>query len=253
MLGLDDRRAVAGAGPVRGRGDGVPHDQDVVAVDELGRDAGTPGRGRRPGWSAAVTERDRRVLHVEVVLADEQDRQLPHRGEVERLVERADVGRPVAEEGDGDLLGAAQRRRPGRADGHRQVGADDGVGAEHAPVGLGQVHGAALGLAQPGRLAHELGEALLRRRAAGHRVVVAAVGGEDVVVRAQRRARPDRDRLVAGGEVGGALDQAGQEQVVGGLLRAPDDGHLLVQRRAARSLGRCQPSRRVGYLCPAAC
>ena len=67
------------------------------------------------------------------------------------------------------------------------------------------------------------------RGPAGHRVVVAAIGGEHVVVRAERRARPHGDRLVTGGEVGRALDQAGQEEVVGGLLRAPDDHHLLVQ------------------------
>src|SRR5262249_25536785 len=56
-----------------------------------------------------------------------------------------------------------------------------------------------------------------------------AVGGEDVVVGPQAGARSDRDGLVAGGQVGGALHQAGQEQVVGGLLRSPDHSHLLVQ------------------------
>ena len=226
--GLDDRRAVARASPVRRRGDGVPHDHDVVAVDQLGRDAvrggAVGGRVVHGGHRG-----DRRVLHVEVVLADEQHRESPHRGEVERLVEGADVGRPVAEEGDGDLLGAAQHRRPGRPDGHREVGTDDGVRPEHAPLGLGQVHGSALGLAQPGRPAHQFGQTFLRRGPAGHRVVVAAIGGEHVVVRAECRARPHGDCLVTGGEVGRALDQAGHEQVVGGLLRSPDDHHLLVQ------------------------
>ena len=91
-----------------------------------------------------------------------------------------------------------------------------------------------LALHSAGRLAHQLGQALLGGGAAGHRVVVAAVGGEDVVVGAQRRARADRHRLVPGRQVGGALDQAGQEQVVGGLLGAADDRHLLVQARAGR-------------------
>ena len=114
------------------------------------------------------------------------------------------------------------------------------------------MHRAALGLAQAGGLAHQLGQALGRRGAAGHRVVVAAVGGEDVVVRAQRGAGADRDRLVAGGQVGGALDQAGQEQVVGRLLGAPDDRHLLVQ---LEQLDRRRPSatrpRRPSRLAPA--
>ena len=65
--------------------------------------ARTPRRGPRPGAGTAVMSRDRGVLHVEVVLADEDDRQLEHRGVVERLVEGADVGRAVAEEAHGDL------------------------------------------------------------------------------------------------------------------------------------------------------
>ena len=149
---------------------------------DLGRDV-VRRRARRRRILDRGDVADRRVFHVEVVLADEDDRQLPHRREVQRLVERADVGRAVAEERDRDLVGPAQPGRPRRADRHRQVGADDGVGPEHALVGLGQVHRAALGLADAGRPAHQLGEALLGRGAAGHRVVVAAVGGE-------RRSRP---------------------------------------------------------------
>ena len=91
------------------------------------------------------------------------------------------------------------------------------------------MHGPALGLAEPGRLAHQLGETLLGRRAARHRVVVTAIGGEHVVVGAKRRARPHGDRLVTGGEVSRALHQPGKEKVVGGLLGEPDDHHLFVE------------------------
>jgi hypothetical protein len=47
---------------------------------------------------------DRRVFHVEIVLADEDHRQLPDRGEIQRLVERADIGRAVAEEAHRDVV-----------------------------------------------------------------------------------------------------------------------------------------------------
>lgn len=184
------------------------------------RSAAWPGHRRDVG--------DRRVLHVQVVLADEQHRQLPYGGQVQGLVEGADVGGSVPEEGDRELSGPAEFRRPGGADRHREVGADDGVGAEHERVGLGEVHRAALGPAQPRGPLHEFGEALLRGGTPGHGVVVAAVGGEDVVVVAQGGARADGDRLVACGEMGGALDEALEEQVVGSLLGAADEGHLLV-------------------------
>src|ERR1017187_9433560 len=48
----------------------------------------------------------------------------PHRGQVDRLVERPDVGGPVAEETDRDLPGAADHGRPGQPAGDRQVRAD---------------------------------------------------------------------------------------------------------------------------------
>src|SRR5690606_35820152 len=93
-----------------------------------------------------------------------------------------------------------------------------------------EVHRSALRPAQPGCPAHEFGEALLRRRAASHGVVVAAVGGEDVVVGPQRRAGPHRHRLLTGSEMRRAFDEAGHEEIVGGAFGTADELHLLVQR-----------------------
>ena len=230
---LDHGRPAAGPGPVDRLGHRVVHRDHVVAVDEhAGHAVGRGAVGGRVGDGG--DRRDRGVLHVAVVLAHEEHRQLPDRGQVERLVEGADVGGAVAEERDRDLRRTPQLRGPGGAVGHRQVGADDGVRAEHPVVGLGEVHRAALGLADPGGPLHQLGQTALRRGAAGDGVVVAAVGGEDVVVRSQRCARAHRDRLVAGGQVGRALDQAAHEEVVRGLLGAADDRHLLVPAEQGR-------------------
>src|SRR4051794_37041253 len=41
---------------------------------------------------------DRRVLHIEIVLAHEYDGQLPYDGKIERFMESADIGGAVAEE-----------------------------------------------------------------------------------------------------------------------------------------------------------
>ena len=102
-LRLDQARAL----PVPGRADRVadhlPDGGDVVAVhhDPVQPVGGGPvGGGQRDRDHLP----DRGVLHVPVVLAHEHDRQPPHRGQVDRLVERADVGRAVAEEAHRDLV-----------------------------------------------------------------------------------------------------------------------------------------------------
>ena len=127
---LDERRTVAGARPVDRPGRDRVDRLDVVAVDDDRLEAvgGGPVR-RRPRDRRHVA--DRRVLHVLVVLADEHDRRLPDDRHVQRLVERADVRRPVAEEADRDLAGLPVLGGPRRPERDRQVGADDRVRAHH--------------------------------------------------------------------------------------------------------------------------
>ena len=89
----------------RGRHDVVAVDRDVV--DAV---AGGPPLERR-----RVLGRRRRELGVAVVLAEEDDRQLPHGGEVHRLVERALGHRAVAEERHRDAAVGPQLRGRRRA------------------------------------------------------------------------------------------------------------------------------------------
>ena len=96
---LDDRRPDAAADPVDHLRHRFGDRDDVVAVDRDVVDA-VP---RRPTLErCGVLVGGRRELGVAVVLAPEDDRQLPHRGEVHRLVERALRDRAVAEEGNRD-------------------------------------------------------------------------------------------------------------------------------------------------------
>ncbi len=91
----------------------------IVAVNDNALEAiGGGAIGRRVFDRRHVA--DRRVFHVEIVFADEHDRQLPDRGEIERLVERADIGGAVAEEADRDVLVAFILRAPGGAAGDRE-------------------------------------------------------------------------------------------------------------------------------------
>ena len=101
----------------RGRGR-----DDVVAVD---RDVVDAVAGRALLERRRVLRGRRRELGVPVVLAEEDHRQLPHRGEVDRLVEGAVRDRAVAEERDRDACRRAaaaprSRRPPRSADRHRR-------------------------------------------------------------------------------------------------------------------------------------
>ena len=192
---------------------------------------------------------DRRVLHVEIVLADEDHRQLPDRGEVQRLVERADVGGAVAEEAHRHVVLLLVLRAPGGAAGDRQVRADDGVGAHHAVLLGGQMHRAALAAHQAVVALHQLAQHLLDRHAAGQRVGVAAIGAERQVALLHRHREARRHRLLAERQMARALHQVLQEQVEGALLGLADVdlaaielqprllADVVVEARAGRGLG----------------
>jgi hypothetical protein len=136
---LDQRGAAARARLGIGRGGGAVDDVGVVAVED---DALEPvSRGAIGG---GMLDRrhlaDRRIFHIEIVLADEDHRQLPHCGEIQRLVEGADIGRAVAEEAYRHVAVALVLRAQSRAAGNRQMRADDGVRTEHAMLGGGEMH-----------------------------------------------------------------------------------------------------------------
>ena len=122
---LDERRAARRNAPGRSSGEPWRAPPRRRCRRRRAARARTPRRGRPPARSTAVTDADGRVLHVLVVLADEDDRRLPHDRQVQRLVEGADVRRAVAEEADRDLAasrGTAPTRlpRPRSAGGRRR-------------------------------------------------------------------------------------------------------------------------------------
>ncbi len=224
---LDQRRAVAGAGAGHGLAHGGMHLQHVVAVDAHA--GNVVGRGpvgdllHRRGLPVGGVER------VLVVLAEEDHRQLPHRGDVEGLVEEPLVLGTVPEERDHHPVGLPQALRQRGAGAQGQRGADDAVGAQDAQGQVGDVHGAAQAPAIAGLAAHQLGHHALQVRALGDAVAVAAVVAADVVVRAQVGAGPRGDGLLADVAVRGALHVARLEQLGRVLLEAADAVHGAVQ------------------------
>src|SRR5262249_38274009 len=120
-------------------------------------------------------------LRVAVVLDDEDGGQVPHRGQVQALQEHALVGGAVAHEADRDLAFAAVLGGQGRPARERGPGAQDAVGAHHAPVQIGDVHGTAFALAGPTLLPVDLLHHLCHVHALGDAVAVAPVGAGDTV------------------------------------------------------------------------
>jgi len=123
---LDERRSFARARFIERNLRGAIDDIGIVTIDQ---DALQPvSRGtirRRLRHGRHIT--DRRVLHVEIVFADENHWQLPHRGKIERLVKSADICRAVAKEADRYVLIALVLSAPRGATGDGKMSADDGV------------------------------------------------------------------------------------------------------------------------------
>ena len=122
---------------------GAIDDVGVVAVDNDALEA--VGCSAIGGWMFDRRHlTDWRILHVEIVLAHEDDGQLPDCGEVKRLVKRADIRRAIAEETNRHVLLAEILRAPSGPAGNRQMCADDRIGAKDVVLDRGQMHRAAL-------------------------------------------------------------------------------------------------------------
>ena len=138
---------------------------------------------------------------------------------------RALAGRAVAEERDGRLAGAAQRRRQGGAAGVGEAGADDAVAAEDVEREIGDVHRAAEPLAVAGALAEHLGHHPPQVRTRGDQVPVRAVVPDEVVRLAHHAGGADGDRLLADAAVGRAEDHTLLEELGCALLEDADQAH----------------------------
>ena len=215
-LHLEERRAAAAPRQVERAADRVLDGEHVVAVDDLTRHA-VAGRAvgqilDRPLRAPVGGEREL------VVLADEDDRQLPRRSEVHPLVRRALPGGAVAEEGERRLVGAAQRRGQRGPAGVGNPGADDAVAAEDVEREVGDVHRAAEPLAVARPLAEHLGHHPVQVGAGCDQVAVGAMVADEVVGLAHHPGRADGDRLLADAAVRRPEDHPLLEQ---GSPRAP--------------------------------
>ncbi len=123
---FDQRRPLACAGFFKRGLRGPVNDIGVVTVDQ---DALEPVCGSTIGCRLRNRSHvaDGRVFHIEIVFADEYHRKFPHRGEIERFMERTDIRRAVAEEADRDVLVAFVLRAPRSTARDGKMRTDDGI------------------------------------------------------------------------------------------------------------------------------
>ena len=218
--GLDQARPLTGPGPLHRLPDDAIHLQGVIAVDGLPWNAVGRGAHRNRVHRGGIAKIG--VEGVLVVLAQEDDRQLPYRGQVQRLVKNSLVRPAVPEKRHHHLALAPHfgcQRRP-RADRHGRR--DDPVGSQDVEVQIGDVHRAPQAAAVAGLAPHQLGHHFPDAGPLGDAMAVAAVSAADEIVRAQVQAGPGGDGLLAHVAVGGSLHQPALEQF-GGLLLEPAD------------------------------
>ena len=190
---LQQERPASGARRVEVGREGVAHGRDVVAVDGLALQL--VGSDDVAHALDVGVRRARRELREAVVLAHQDERQLPQRGEVDGLVEVPGLHGAVAEEHDRHGVLAAQPHRQRAPEGDRDAAADHAGGAHEAVLDVDQVHRAAEPAAEAGVAAHQLGHHALQRRALGDRMPVRPVPGVDRRRRRAAASRSPRPRL----------------------------------------------------------
>ena len=195
---------------------------DVVAVH---RDVVDPVAGGATLERRGVLVGRGGELRVAVVLAEEHDREMPHGGEVHRLVERALGHRPVTEERHRDAAVRPQlgrRRRPHR---DRQAGTHDPVRAEDPDVRIGDVHRASTAAVRALIPAHQLGEHPEGVQPLGQAVAVPPMGRRDDVRGTERPAGAHCGCLLPDREVDEARYLARSVELGHALLEATDHQH----------------------------
>ena len=226
--------------------------QHVVAVDTLA--VHPVGRRALPLLGLARGLLDGGAHAVAVVDHLEDDRQVPDRRQVERLVERADVRRALAELAEHRVreLLVAQRERG--ADGDRKLPADDPPPSEKVSLHVEQVHRAAVPPGDAGGLAEQLGHDAVRLGPDGDRRAVVAVAREQVVAVFERLDRSDVRGLLADREVAVATDPRTRVLLLRALLEAADQQHLAQQPLGGRAVdgnGRLLGCAHVALVCHA--
>jgi hypothetical protein len=166
---------------------------------------------------------------VAVVLDDEDNGEIPERGEVVGLVDGALVDGTITHERHCGTFEFFVFEGVGETGAEGDLSADDAVAAPVVKRRGEVVHGAALALGATGDLAVELGHEGFGVHADGHRVSMISIRGDDVVVFAHQRTATDGDGFLSDIEMEKAADLLGLVGAQGTLFKTTDAHHLAVE------------------------
>ncbi len=179
--------------------------QNIVPVDGHARDP--IGRTARAdaGIAAGIGERD--FGGELIVLAEEQHRQLPDAGHVERFVERAVVDSAVSKKRRGHHAVPKDLRAVAAAAGLQQARTDDAAGPHHADLGGEEVHAAAASARTTGLASEQFGHQFARRHPFREGVPMSSMRGKDRVALGQMSTHARRDRFLSHVGVARSVDE----------------------------------------------
>ncbi len=140
-------------------------------------------------------------------------------------MERALVDRAVAEKAERDPIFAAVFCRESHPRGERDVRGDDRVPAVHVALLVEVMHRAAETARAARRLAKKFRHAGIRTRAAGERVCVIAIGGDQVIIRPGGRDRARDDRFLSDVKMAKAADLLRLILLARAFFETPDQQH----------------------------
>src|SRR6185437_154242 len=231
---LEQYRTFAATALIDGPPAGCKDRQNIVAVHRLTAKA----VGGSPVRYAGILHHEIHVGRraIQVVLADEDDRQIPDGRHVDALVKRALGNRAITEEAGHYLVLFAHLERERHSRGERDSAGDDGDAGNHSFRHVADMHRAAAALAASRLGAKELIEELLCRQALRKRVTVAAKRRSDPVLRSKRGADPDRRGFLPLALVNGPGHRSFEEEEFHGLLEFAYEHHPLIQGKEKRAV-----------------
>jgi hypothetical protein len=167
---------------------------------------------------------------IAVVLAHEDDRELPQGGQVEGFMRMATGQCALSKEAQHDGVTFLVLDREGQAGRQGQVPTNNRVSAHEVPLSIHQVHGAAPALAQARRFPEELGHHLAGIRPPGQAMTMLAVGADNIIIPAERGCCSHRHCLLTDVE----MEKAGNLRQGVHLRRfffeSADQEHLAIER-----------------------